>query len=222
MSPGTSRAFVRPKAEDRWTTQGDDCRLFGLGDWRRRLVRRSRAYVAPIYLLFSEAGLVSDIALIVTAIGVLGVVIGLRQSYRERLRQFESRYVERYWKISDDLSLEVVRTSFSGQIIESDEKAIRRYISLSEDELEMRHYGYIADSTYEQWGEGILNQLKQGCFDFVWKQVQHEIEAKSASQYTYVSILMCAGKVKAGDNSDPLKMGTWQRTLRGLRGLNGV
>lgn len=166
--------------------------------------------------------MVSDIALIVTAIGVLGVVIGLRQSYRERLRQFESRYVEQYWKILDDLSLEVIKASFSGQLLESDEKAIRCYISLSEDELEMRHYGYISDSTYEQWGEGILNQLKQDCFDFVWKQIQREIEAKSASQYTYVSILMCAGEVKAGDKHDPLKMDTWERTLRGLRGLNGL
>jgi hypothetical protein len=33
--------------------------------------------------------MVSDIALIVTAIGVLGVVYGLRQGYRQRLRQFE-------------------------------------------------------------------------------------------------------------------------------------
>lgn len=43
--------------------------------------------------------MVADIALIVTAIGVLGVVLGLRQNYRERLRQFETRYVERYWSI---------------------------------------------------------------------------------------------------------------------------
>lgn len=86
----------------------------------------------------------------------------------------------------------------------------------------MRHYGYISDSTYKQWGEGIINQLEQGCFGFVWKQIQNEIEAKGASHYTYVSTLMRAGEIKAGDNNDPLKMGKWQRTLRGLRGLNGV
>ena len=166
--------------------------------------------------------MVSDIALIVTAIGVLGVVIGLRQSYRERLRQFESRYVERYWKILDELSLEAVKGALSGKVIKSDEKAIRSYISLSEDELEMRHYGYIADSTYEQWGKGILSQLKKGGFDCVWKQVQHEIEAEDPHEFTYISILMNADKVKAGDNNDPLKMDRWQRMLRGLRGLKGI
>lgn len=35
---------------------------------------------------------ISDIALFVTAVGVLGVVFGLRQSYLERLQHFE-------WKI---------------------------------------------------------------------------------------------------------------------------
>jgi hypothetical protein len=51
----------------------------------------------------------SDIALFITAIGVLGVVVGLRQSYLERLQQFEEKYVERYWKILDRLSLDALR-----------------------------------------------------------------------------------------------------------------
>jgi len=78
--------------------------------------------------LSSEARLVSDIALIVTAVGVLGVVFGLRQGYRERLRQFEEKYVERYWKILDELSLEAVRGPFSDEVGRSDEKAVRSYI----------------------------------------------------------------------------------------------
>jgi hypothetical protein len=47
----------------------------------------------------------------VTAIGVLGVVLGLRQNYRERLRQFETRYVERYWSILDKLSIDALSGS---------------------------------------------------------------------------------------------------------------
>jgi hypothetical protein len=166
--------------------------------------------------------LLSDIALIVTAVGVLGVVFGLRQSYRERLRQFEEKYVERYWKILDELSLEAVRGPFSGEVGRSDEKAIRSYIALCEDELEMRRYGYIADSTYELWAEGIRSQLRQQPFEPVWKQVQQETDTNSASQYEYLHVLMRSDKVKAGDQNDPLKMSGFQRTLRGLRGLKGV
>jgi hypothetical protein len=166
---------------------------------------------------------ISDIALIVTAVGVLGVVFGLRQSYRERLRQFEEKYVERYWKLLDQLTLEALRGASSGEIKESDEKAIRGYISLSEDELEMRHYGYIADRTYELWAEGMRSQLRQRSFESVWKQVQQEIKAGSASRYEYLCRIMEANnKVIAGDKNDPLQMGSTQRILRGLRGLKGV
>jgi len=166
--------------------------------------------------------LLSDIALIVTAVGVLGVVFGLRQSYRERLRQFEEKYVERYWKILDELSLEAVRGPFSGEVGRSDEKAIRSYIALCEDELEMRHYGYIADSTYELWAEGIRSQLRQQPFEVVWKQVQQETDTDSASKYEYLHVLMRSDAVKAGDQNDPLKMSGFRRTLRGLRGQKGV
>ena len=83
-----------------------------------------------------EDRLVSEIALIVTALGVLGVMVGLRQSYRERLRQFESMYVQRYWKILDQLSLEAVMASPTEDAGREDEKATRNYILLCEDELQ--------------------------------------------------------------------------------------
>lgn len=110
--------------------------------------------------------MVSEIALIVTAIGVLGAVIGLRQSYRERLRQFEAMYVQRYWTILDKLSVEALKGSHPDEISEGDEKAIRGYLLLCEDELEMRKNGYIADSTYELWADGISssNSLCSGMY----------------------------------------------------------
>ena len=166
--------------------------------------------------------MVSDIALIVTAVGVLGVVLGLRQSYRERLRQFEEKYVERYWKILDQLSLEAIRGPSSDEFGRSDEKAIRSYLILCEDELEMRHYGYVADRTYELWAEGIRSQLGQPPFETVWKQAQKEISPNSPSRYEYLCTLMKSDLVEAGNKSDPLRMGKFQRMLRGLRGLNGV
>jgi hypothetical protein len=120
------------------------------------------------------------------------------------------------------LSLEAVRGPFYGEVRRSDEKAIRSYIALCEDELEMRHYGYIADSTYELWAEGTRSQLRQPPFKIVWRQVRQETVKDSASKYEYLHILMESRTVKAGDQNDPLKMSGFQRTLRGLRGLKGV
>ncbi len=108
--------------------------------------------------------MVSDIALFITAIGVLGVVMGLRQSYLERLQQFEGKYVERYWKILDRLSLEALTGSCPDAISEGDNASIRSYILLCEDELEMRKNGYIADGTYDLWADGITGQFQQPMF----------------------------------------------------------
>ncbi len=162
--------------------------------------------------------MVGDIALIVTAVGVVGGVLGLRQSYRERLRQLESRYVERYWQILDRLSLEALSGSCPDIIADSDNKAIRSYLFLCEDELEMRANGYIADRTYELWADGIINQLNQPVFAKIWKQVGEEHEKREMFPFANLSNLLSASE----SDYDPLTIGTWRRWLRGLAGLSGV
>jgi hypothetical protein len=105
----------------------------------------------------------------VSVFGFFGLLFSLRQTYRARLRQFEEKYVERYWSILDDLSLEAFRMSYQGPS-EHDEKTIRKYISLCEDQLEMRGNGYISDSTYEEWADGIIKQFKHSMFEEIWKK----------------------------------------------------
>jgi hypothetical protein len=161
---------------------------------------------------------ISDIALIVTAIGVIGGVLGLRQSYRERLRQFESRYVERYWQILDRLSLEALSGSCQDATSDSDNKAIRTYLYLCEDELEMRANGYIADRTYELWADGIKNQLEQSMFANIWKQVKEENRNGDMFPFVNLNNLINTDRI----DYDPLAMTTWRRWLRGLAGLSGV
>jgi hypothetical protein len=48
---------------------------------------------------------------VVAIIGVVGLLFSLRQAYRVRLRQFEEKYVERYWSILDSLSLAALSIS---------------------------------------------------------------------------------------------------------------
>jgi hypothetical protein len=157
--------------------------------------------------------MVADIALIVTAIGVLGAVYSLRQSYRERLRQFEAMYVERYWSLLDQLSLGALRGSSYSKIDETDERAIRAYIRLCEDELEMRQNAYIGDTTYRIWSDAICEQFTQPMFQEVWKAVREE----STFPYGHTERLLTKG-----NDYDPLQMRPWRRQLRGLAGLDGV
>jgi hypothetical protein len=53
--------------------------------------------------------MIQDIATIVTAVGVFVAVLGLRAAQRQRMRQFETLYVQRYWSLMDGLSLDVLR-----------------------------------------------------------------------------------------------------------------
>ena len=158
--------------------------------------------------------MLSDIALTVTAIGVLGVVYGLRQSYRERLRQFEAMYVQRYWSLLDRLSLDALSAQSLACISHDDQKVIRAYINLCEDELEMRRHGYIADATYILWADGIRGQLSQPMFGAVWKQV---LEEEHAFRYKYLSELL-----QRGEGYDPSGIPLWWRQLRGLAGPRGI
>jgi hypothetical protein len=157
--------------------------------------------------------MIGAIALVVTAVGAIGAVFGLRQSYRERLRQFEAMYIIRYWAIFDQLSLDVLKGGQSHTVSEPDQRAIRAYIRLCEDELEMRAAGYIGDSTYAMWADGIVQQLRQPSFKAVWTEVLEE----STSSYIFLTKL-----TKGGLDYDPCELHDWQRRLRGLRGLMGV
>jgi hypothetical protein len=121
-----------------------------------------------------EAHMVSDIALIVTAIGVLGVVYGLRQGYRQRLRQFEAMYVQRYWELLDRFSLDLLKGKAAEPLSADDERAIRAYFILCEDEVEMRAKKYIADSTYRIWRISILEQVDQPMFKEVLTRLRKE------------------------------------------------
>jgi hypothetical protein len=118
-------------------------------------------------------------------------------------------YVQRYWSILDKLSLEALDASAEDSATETDLRAIRAYLLLCEDELEMRGRGYIADTTYEIWAESIVGQLRQPIFHAVWKQVMEE----AAFPYTHLRRL-CSQQ-----SYDPLEFSFVRRWLRGLAGV---
>jgi hypothetical protein len=153
--------------------------------------------------------MIADIALIVTAGGVLAAVFGLRQSNRERLRQFEAMYVQRYWSILDQLSLDALEGSSQASIGHGDRKGIRAYLFLCEDELEMRGRGYIADTTYEMWSEAVIAQLEQPMFQAVWEQVAKE----AIFPYKHLKALL------PDPTYDPLTAPFLRRWIRGLAGI---
>lgn len=176
-----------------------------------------------------EETVLNIFSLVVAIIGVVGLLFSLRQAYRARLRQFEEKYVERYWSILDSLSLAAL--IISDQLPDhDDEKTIRKYIFLCEDELQMRKNGYISDETYYEWSDGMLDQLKQPMFKEVWDRIQDEANQHKRGVFAYENLrnLLDATSekgtwdIEALRRADPLKQLATVRTIRGLKGITGV
>lgn len=121
----------------------------------------------------------------------------------------------------DKLSLDALSGSSPENIINDDNKTIRGYIFLCEDELEMRENGYIADTTYKLWADGIQSQFEQPMFKEIWKNVLEEAEEHRTFPYIHLRRLLSEGGAAGYDPLD-LKIPRWRRRLRGLAGLSGV
>ena len=120
---------------------------------------------------------VRSLAPAATAVGVLVAAGSLALSARQQKRQFESFYVQRYWTLMDRLSLDVMRgdVTTSSHLSPDDEKAIRAYLRLCEDELELREGGWISRRTWRVWHSGIRAQLRNPPFALVWKSLEANV-----------------------------------------------
>jgi hypothetical protein len=158
--------------------------------------------------------MIQSIATSVTAVGVVVAVLGLRASQRQRLRQFENLYVQRYWALMDKLSLEALRGVVIGEPNEDDEKIVRAYFRLCEDQIELRCAGWISDSSWSIWFDGMRAQLKRQPFQSLWEKVQDE----SPAEFT---LLREWGREEKA-TGDPCAMPRWRRQLTGLGGRTSV
>jgi hypothetical protein len=160
--------------------------------------------------------MIADVASIATAIGVLTAVGVLRQNQRQRVRQFEDMYVLRYWEIMDRLSLPALRGDSKDPLEPSDEKAVRAYFRLCEDELQLREDAWISDSTWEIWAAGIRQQMNSWPFREVWDAVTSSSTGSDAD-FTFLRRFMAASGV-----ADPVKVGWYRRWVSGRTGRISV
>lgn len=82
--------------------------------------------------------MLQEVASIATAFGVLIAVLALHAANLQRRRQFETIYVQRYWSLIDQLSLDAQKGRRRLNIEDSNEKIVRSYLRLCEDELGLR------------------------------------------------------------------------------------
>ncbi|MEJ8279417.1 hypothetical protein [Pseudonocardia spirodelae] len=117
--------------------------------------------------------MIESIAAVVTAVGVVFAGLQLRAAQVQRVREFESLYVQRYWKIVDGLPLgELDSGTPYEQLSEKDRKSVEMYVLLCEDQYEMRKEGAISRSTFAIWRQGIDNVREREPFLGAAAQIQ--------------------------------------------------
>ena len=127
--------------------------------------------------------MIQNIAAVATTVAALialfaGVVAAksLWALNRQRIRQFETTFVERYWSLMDRLSLAALRGVHQPNIADEDAKVSRLYLRLCEDQLELRRDGWISDETWEVWEPGIIAQIHRWPFSAEWEHVMLETD----------------------------------------------
>lgn len=95
------------------------------------------------------------------AVAVLALVLGLatwrhqaRLAREQRVRELELVYVQRYWQIRYRMSTDL-RLDKPSEIAEPDRRVLLDYLELCEDEADARAHGWISDSTWQLWSQGV-------------------------------------------------------------------
>lgn len=153
-----------------------------------------------------------------TLVGITLCASALRAAQCQRILQFENLFVQRYWTLIDRLSLTALSGDSNGKLQDDDNRIIRAYFRLCEDELELRKSGWISDSTWKMWRVGMFAHLRRWPFSELWQHVNNEVIGRAASvndaEFSLLRSLL--DEKLAGD--DPCALSGWRRWLAGLSG----
>ncbi|MET8098443.1 hypothetical protein ABZV29_18440 [Streptomyces sp. NPDC005236] len=155
------------------------------------------------------------IAQAVIACTVLGGALGLRQSRKLRILNYEDRFEERYWLLMERLSLNALRgdVEMHEPCDDSDQKLVRSYFRLCETQLNMRAEGWITDNTWTAWTKGMQTRLDQWPFSEIWSQIRDN--PRAGRLYTRLRAFTAPNP-----RLDPCEKRYLSKWFRGLTGSN--
>lgn len=145
------------------------------------------------------------IASLLTAIAIVFAFSQLLTARKQRHREFELVYVQRYWQIIDGLSFDISTEVSMESLQPHDLRLCMQYLRLCEDELDLRKRQFITDETWEIWAPGIAWQLNRQPFaQLKDTEVAHAFE-------------LLPNFIGESEISDPLIMNRFSRWWSGLR-----
>jgi len=131
-----------------------------------------------------------DLLSLATLVGVCAAVLQLRQLKKQRRRDFEAMFVQRFWSINDRLSLDVInhRRPADGAVTDEDCRLVLAYLALCEDELDLRAGDWITTETWRLWWSGIRIALRQWPYHDVLREVQRADESRPTEDQRFSRI----------------------------------
>jgi hypothetical protein len=93
----------------------------------------------------------ASVAQIVTGIAFVFAALQIREARKQLHRELENLYVQRYWKILDQMP------TWGHDLRQRRVKVgLLRYMQLCEDEIDLRSHGRITDDTWRIWSIGMI------------------------------------------------------------------
>ncbi len=108
-----------------------------------------------------------------TLFAVLLAVFQLGQLRKQRHRDFEDLFMQRYWGVMERLSPQAIEGTApaDGYLSDTDRAAVLAYLHLVEDELNLRAENWIRRDTWRIWRAGMASQLRRWPFSEVYVDV---------------------------------------------------
>lgn len=95
----------------------------------------------------------ADVATVIGGIAVLFALVPILEGRKQRLRDAEQWYIDRYWAIQDRIKIVSTRSGLRKRPTSRD---IFDELRLCEDEVESRQNGFITSPTWKVWRGSIL------------------------------------------------------------------
>ncbi|WP_037576748.1 hypothetical protein [Phaeacidiphilus oryzae] len=99
---------------------------------------------------------------IAVAVAIITAITAVWQARSARIREVESLYISRYWTLIDRMDLRTITCHALGPLEKDEEKWLRLFIRLSEDEADLRAAGWVSDDIWAIWEASIRRQFRPG------------------------------------------------------------
>lgn len=128
----------------------------------------------------------STLSAIATTVGVILVLLQLKQNDKTETTKFENEIISRFITISNEITFYVMylnpKTDKFKELIDDKLQGFYKYFDLTNQELFLMDDERISDETVEEWECGIIELMKLPSFQYAWERISSIIPDNSFTQ----------------------------------------